>query len=456
MPSFLQSLDAFRTIPKEFTESTFHGGLLTIIAFFAVGLLCFYEVGAFLTTTTTSTVLLDSNFRDTVKITFNMTMLDLPCQFATVNILDELGDRRLNVTNNIKKVVMHWHGDELMKGDVHEDEDVDLVEEVEVIDRFTEVDKEGHHSLHIVSEDDFNRDLENHHMVFVNFFAPWCHWCQRLAPVWEETAKEFDKLKFRHRSLNVKFVSVNCDKFQTVCAKHNVRAFPSLLRFKGKAPLFPFYEGSRTKEPLIKYFKESIDDYEKHMPNLYKYEACQISGWVEVSRVPGNFYIEGKNPPDQNLSPSMTNISHIVHNFMFGMEAPYFIEKLLPQKHRNLMKPLNGRTFVAEKMHSAPHHYLKVVSVNFGDVMAFWKNPFYELTSQNRIAVYDTESTPQAKFSFDLSPLAITVGQKSEHWYDFLTGLLGILGGTFTVIRLMDGAVLFTKEKVKTAMGKQD
>ena len=93
--------------------------------------------------------------------------------------------------------------------------------------------------------------------------------------MWEETAKEFDKLKFRHRSLNVKFVSVNCDKFQTVCAKHNVRAFPSLLRFKGKAPLFPFYDGSRTKEPLIKYFKESIDDYEKHMPNLYKYEACK-------------------------------------------------------------------------------------------------------------------------------------------------------------------------------------
>jgi len=455
MPSFLQSLDAFRTIPREFTESTFHGGCLSLIAFFAVALLCGHEIAAFLTTTTTSTVLLDSNFRDTVKITFNITMLDMPCKFTTVNILDELGDRRLNVTNNIQKKIMHWHGDTLVGGNVHEDEDIET-EEVEVIDRFAEVDSEGHHSLLISSEDEFNKDLQNHHMVFVNFFAPWCHWCQRLKPVWEETAKEFDGIKFRHGNLNVKFVSVDCDKFQRLCAKHNVRAFPSLLRFKGTDAIHPFFQGSRVKEEIITFFREAIDEYEGHMANLYKYEACEVSGWVEVSRVPGNFYIEGKNPPGQNLSPSMTNVSHIVNHFQFGQTAPSFIETLLPAKHVALMKPLNGREFVSDKMHAAPHHYLKVVSVNFGDVSRFWKTPFYELTSQNRIAVYKEEETPQAKFSFDLSPLAITVGQKSEHWYDFLTGLLGILGGTFTVIRLINGGVLFTKEKVKNAMGKQD
>lgn len=26
--------------------------------------------------------------------------------------------------------------------------------------------------------------------VVINFFAPWCHWCQRLEPTWEAATKE--------------------------------------------------------------------------------------------------------------------------------------------------------------------------------------------------------------------------------------------------------------------------
>ena len=25
-------------------------------------------------------------------------------------------------------------------------------------------------------------------VMLVNFYAPWCHWCQRLEPVWEKSA----------------------------------------------------------------------------------------------------------------------------------------------------------------------------------------------------------------------------------------------------------------------------
>ena len=39
-----------------------------------------------------------------IRINFNITMLDLPCKFAVVDVLDVLGTNRMNVSKNIEKV----------------------------------------------------------------------------------------------------------------------------------------------------------------------------------------------------------------------------------------------------------------------------------------------------------------------------------------------------------------
>ena len=39
-----------------------------------------------------------------IRINFNITMLDLPCRFAVVDVLDVLGTNRMNVSKNIEKV----------------------------------------------------------------------------------------------------------------------------------------------------------------------------------------------------------------------------------------------------------------------------------------------------------------------------------------------------------------
>ena len=65
--------------------------------------------------------------------------------------------------------------------------------------------------------------------VLVDFWAEWCGPCKTIAPVVEELANEFDG--------KAKFVKVNVDINPQTSAKYGVRSIPTLLIFKGGAPV---------------------------------------------------------------------------------------------------------------------------------------------------------------------------------------------------------------------------
>ncbi|WP_264830796.1 protein disulfide isomerase family protein, partial [Klebsiella aerogenes] len=43
-----------------------------------------------------------------------------------------------------------------------------------------------------LTADTFDDFMEEHEMAFVDLYAPWCVWCQRLAPTWELFAQELE------------------------------------------------------------------------------------------------------------------------------------------------------------------------------------------------------------------------------------------------------------------------
>lgn len=54
---------------------------------------------------------------------------------------------------------------------------------------------------------------------------------------------------------------------------------------------------------------------------------------------------------------------------------------------------------------------------------------------------YGVEDVPEAKFSYEISPMAVIVKKTGRRWYEFVTSLFGILGGTFTVVGLLDSTL---------------
>jgi thioredoxin 1 len=60
--------------------------------------------------------------------------------------------------------------------------------------------------------------------VLVDFWAEWCGPCKMIAPILDEIARE--------KAGSVKIGKVNVDNNQSLSARYNIRAIPTLLLFK--------------------------------------------------------------------------------------------------------------------------------------------------------------------------------------------------------------------------------
>ena len=100
------------------------------------------------------------------------------------------------------------------------------------------------------------------------------------------------------------------------------------------------------------------------------------------------------------------------------------------------------------KYHQAYHHYIKVVSTHLD--MAGNTETAYQFLEQSQIVYYDEVNVPEARFSYDLSPMSVVVKREGRKWYDYLTSLCAIIGGTFTTLGLID-AVLYKAFKAGKA-----
>jgi thiol-disulfide isomerase/thioredoxin len=436
--SAVEMLDLFRKVPNDLIARTESGGSFSIVGLVVMLILFYVEFWGWMSPPYEGTVSIDGRqSMEFMPIRFNITMMDLPCEYVSVDVYDALGYSAQNVTRLIDK----WHlsGDRVKgvyAGRNLEQHDIVMFDEEHV--DLAALHANGIHSVPL-STDSYVPWLQEHDWTFVAFHAPWCGWCKKLLPTWEAFA---ERAEASLPTLTV--VQVDCVENPKLCQDAQVKAYPTMRLLKGDE-FVTDYRQDRTVDMLMRFAELHVTSPKGATLDMgtgvhnSKFPGCQVSGLIMANPVPGTFQIEARSL-HHNFNPAMTNLSHIINSLAIGEEPRRVdanrISRILPAQHTQL-RVLDSNVYVVDAYHKAPHHYIKVVPT---DYRMRDRAPIrdYQMVALSQMMHYEVDQVPEAKFTYEFSPLVVSVAQEETHWIDFMTHLCAIVGGTFSVLGLLD------------------
>ncbi|KAJ7964765.1 protein disulfide-isomerase like 2-2-like [Quillaja saponaria] len=106
--------------------------------------------------------------------------------------------------------------------------------------------------------------IKSKELWIVEFFAPWCGHCKKLAPEWKRAANSLKgKVKLGH---------VDCDSEKSLMSRFNVQGFPTILVFGADKDSPIPYEGARTASAIESFALEQLET------NVSPPEVSELTG----------------------------------------------------------------------------------------------------------------------------------------------------------------------------------
>merc|ERR1719379_1253912 len=246
-------------------------------------------------------IVIDSNQDSSLRINFDVHMLDMGCDHVAVGIWDAFGSDRMNITRNVQKQKIDHTGRD--RGRPYtEDELVELefASQEFTKDELAEVNADWSSSSDQFKHEDFQQVIDAHDFTFINFYADWCPHCRMFTPTWtqfedkvnkgEDEMKDADGVK-----ANVRVLKINCVDFEETCQEQRVQSFPSIRLYRrgAKEKQWTDFSGRREFEALSQFAHHEVKKRHMHVGAHYHEmftEGCRLSGHLEVARVPGTVH----------------------------------------------------------------------------------------------------------------------------------------------------------------------
>ncbi|KAF3443378.1 hypothetical protein FNV43_RR13060 [Rhamnella rubrinervis] len=158
--------------------------------------------------------------------------------------------------------------------------------------------------------------LKSKELWVVEFFAPWCGHCKKLAPEWKKAANNLKgKVKLGH---------VDCDAEKSLMSRFNVQGFPTILVFGADKDSPITYEGARTALAIESFALEQLET------NVAPPEVTELTG-----------------PDDMEEKCGSAAICFVA-----------FLPDILDSKAEGRNKYLQQLLSVAEKFKRSPYSYV--------------------------------------------------------------------------------------------------
>jgi protein disulfide-isomerase-like protein len=118
--------------------------------------------------------------------------------------------------------------------------------------------------------------LDNKKDVLVEFYAPWCGHCKKLAPDYDKAAASLEGEE------TAAIAKVDCDDHKELCSKYGVSGYPTLKFFPKDNKEGEAYNGGRTPKDFVEFFNQRSGT-ERSVGGGFSAEAGRIESLDELA-----------------------------------------------------------------------------------------------------------------------------------------------------------------------------
>ncbi|KAK7463957.1 hypothetical protein BaRGS_00038039 [Batillaria attramentaria] len=109
------------------------------------------------------------------------------------------------------------------------------------------------------TDDNFKDKVAQHDVILVEFYAPWCGHCKKLAPEYEKAAT-----RLKSNDPPVPLAKVDCTEEKDTCSQYGVSGYPTLKIFKG-GELKKDYDGPREADGIVRVMQKEAGPSSKEI-----------------------------------------------------------------------------------------------------------------------------------------------------------------------------------------------